>query len=281
MIERGRTECRRLTAVLGGVDVMRADVRDLRFDPHFHEDYTFGLVTRGANRFRYGRRRLTAPAGTLCLACPGEIHTGEADAEGWTYWTVHVGSAALAELTVPDGGGGEAPDFPSGVVEDAEAASLFARFFETDPDDPPLAAQVGAVEALSRMIAVHAARRRSRGETVGSSARIARELLFDRWDENPTLADLEAATGIGARRLIGDFKAAFGLPPHAWLTRLRVCRARAMILAGVPIARAAAEAGFADQPHLTRMFRRFLGHTPGALTTGFTPRASFPVAPGA
>jgi len=268
MTERVRTECRRLAGVLGGVDVLRADVRDLRFDPHFHEDYTFGLVTRGANRFRYGHRRLIAPAGTLCLAVPGEIHTGEADAEGWTYWTIHVSPVALADLSARCGWGGGAPDFPSGVVEDAEAASLFARLFATDADAPLLAVEVRVVEALSRMISVHAARRRPADERPGSSAGIARELLFDRWNENPTLADLEAATGVGARRLIGDFKAAFGLPPHAWLTRLRACRARAMILSGMPIAHAAVEAGFADQSHLTRTFRRFLGHTPGALVSG-------------
>lgn len=244
---------------------MRADVRDFRFDPHFHEDYTFGLVTRGANRFRHRRRRLIAPAGTVCLAGPGEVHTGEADDEGWTYWTIHVAPSVLADLVFQLGGRGGAPDFPSGVVADEGAARLFARLFASDPDDPRLAVEVRVVEALSRMITAHAARRPPIDDRVGASARVARELLLDRWAENVTLADLEVATGTPAKRLIGDFKAAFDLPPHAWLTRLRVCRARAMILSGVPLARAAVEVGFADQPHMTRVFRRFLGYTPGTL----------------
>jgi AraC-like DNA-binding protein len=42
------------------------------------------------------------------------------------------------------------------------------------------------------------------------------------------------------------------------------CRARALIAAGEPLAEAAAAAGFADQPHLTRHFVRAYGYTPGA-----------------
>jgi AraC-like DNA-binding protein len=45
----------------------------------------------------------------------------------------------------------------------------------------------------------------------------------------------------------------------------RLARARALILAGTPLAEVAAATGFADQPHLTRLFRRTYGVTPGAL----------------
>lgn len=261
--------CRRLADVLGGVDVSRADVRDLSFDPHFHEDYTFGLVTRGANRFRRLGRREVAPAGAICLAGPGEIHTGEADREGWSYWTVHVRPSALAEIARDLDRRFAPPDFPSGVVADPVAARLLSGFFVGgDPDDPPLARQVRAVAAMSRLIVVHATERSPSPQGFGSAVRLARETLLDRWSEKVTLAELESVTGIGAARLIREFKAAFGLPPHAWLTRLRVCRARAALLSGSSPAHAAADAGFADQAHMTRLFRRFLGYTPGALTNG-------------
>nr|WP_310206490.1 helix-turn-helix domain-containing protein [Paenarthrobacter nitroguajacolicus] len=41
-------------------------------------------------------------------------------------------------------------------------------------------------------------------------------------------------------------------------------RARRLLLDGRPAAEAAVEAGFHDQSHLTRHFRRVLGTTPGA-----------------
>ncbi|MGY1840981.1 MULTISPECIES: helix-turn-helix domain-containing protein [unclassified Modestobacter] len=55
-----------------------------------------------------------------------------------------------------------------------------------------------------------------------------------------------------------------GLPPRRYLTGRRVDRARRLLLAGVPPAEVATAAGFYDQAHLTRHFRRMLGTTPAA-----------------
>ncbi len=54
-----------------------------------------------------------------------------------------------------------------------------------------------------------------------------------------------------------------GISPHAFRLLARLNRARQMLRAGDPIAAVAADAGFADQSHLTRLFRRTCGTTPG------------------
>ena len=57
---------------------------------------------------------------------------------------------------------------------------------------------------------------------------------------------------------------------HIWpeffasLIELRVRTARRLLIQGATPARAAVEAGFADQAHLTRWFHRYYGITPGA-----------------
>lgn len=51
---------------------------------------------------------------------------------------------------------------------------------------------------------------------------------------------------------------------YATLVRIeRARRAQALLRGGAPIAEAAASAGFADQPHLSREFRRLVGASPG------------------
>lgn len=55
-----------------------------------------------------------------------------------------------------------------------------------------------------------------------------------------------------------------GLPPHALQMAYRVRRAQRLLEAGETIAATAAAAGFCDQSHLHRQFRRSLGMTPGA-----------------
>ena len=265
-----RVECWRVGDVLGGVTVLRADIRS-QFPRHFHDDYTVGLVTRGANRFAYRHDRLVAEAGTLCLADPGEVHTGEADEEGWSYWTVHVPPEALAALRADlhEAAAGP-PDFAAGVIADPEAVRRFAAFFRTLRHAGPLERESRAVAALGYLIAAHAAERPQalvRRADGGVAAQV-REILADRLAEPVTLGELEEATGVGRFRLLRAFRRAYGLPPHAWQTQMRLARAHALIAAGTPIAAAAADTGFADQAHLTRLFKRTFGYTPGVLARG-------------
>lgn len=267
--------------VLGGVDLLRADFRRLSFAPHFHDDYTFGLITRGANRFRYERDQVVAPQGSLCLATPGAVHTGEATEEGWSYWTVHVPVATLAGLALDlDDRRDAPPDFARGVIEDPGAARLFAAFFRSAGDDAAsaLEREVRAVEALGRLIRGHAVHRPAApaAEAGVTVAAHVRDLLAARAAETVTLADLEAETGVGRFRLIRAFRAAYGMPPHAWQVQVRLSRARALIRTGLSIADAAAEAGFADQAHLTRLFKRSYGFTPGRFARSLIPPAPLP-----
>jgi AraC-like DNA-binding protein len=79
-----------------------------------------------------------------------------------------------------------------------------------------------------------------------------------------TVAAATAATELGdsertlRRRMLSTF--GYG---YATLVRIeRARRAQTLLLRGVPIADAAARAGYADQPHLSREFRRLAGVSP-------------------
>jgi AraC-like DNA-binding protein len=62
--------------------------------------------------------------------------------------------------------------------------------------------------------------------------------------------------------LVRRFTAAFGLPPHRYLTGRRIEAARGRLLAGQSIADVAVAVGFHDQAHLHRHFTRLVGTTP-------------------
>lgn len=55
----------------------------------------------------------------------------------------------------------------------------------------------------------------------------------------------------------------FGLSPHEYLVQRRLDMARHLIVGGADLARAAADAGFSDQSHLTRLFKSAFGLPPG------------------
>jgi AraC-like DNA-binding protein len=80
-------------------------------------------------------------------------------------------------------------------------------------------------------------------------------------DQTPA-ATLERIAGTDRFTLARHFRRAFGTSPDRYRTMRRVALARTAIEGGVPLARAAAMAGFADQSHMTRQFKRAYGLTP-------------------
>jgi AraC-like DNA-binding protein len=93
--------------------------------------------------------------------------------------------------------------------------------------------------------------------------RVAREFLDEHAGDNVTLRDLAGQTGLTPSHLCRAFRQATGMTPHAYQLQIRVRHAKALLLAGHPIALAAADAGFWDQAHLTRHFKRTMGVSPG------------------
>ncbi|QGV82504.1 helix-turn-helix domain-containing protein [Streptomyces ficellus] len=76
-----------------------------------------------------------------------------------------------------------------------------------------------------------------------------------------TVAQVADAVGLGARQLHRRSLDAFGYGPKTLARVLRLQRALALVRAGVPYARAAAEAGCTDQAHLAREMRALAGST--------------------
>lgn len=75
-----------------------------------------------------------------------------------------------------------------------------------------------------------------------------------------SLADIAQ---VGVVRLITRFRQEVGVPPHRYVCDMRVRHAQSLLRDGVPPAAAALEAGFYDQSHMARHFKRVCGSTPG------------------
>lgn len=93
------------------------------------------------------------------------------------------------------------------------------------------------------------------------------------------LEELAELTGLSQSYFSHAFKASTGLPPHRWQMRARIERVKQLLAdreASLPDV--AAMAGFADQAHLTRIFRQMVGTTPAAWKRDHaaTRHASFP-----
>ena len=76
-----------------------------------------------------------------------------------------------------------------------------------------------------------------------------------------TLDRAAVLLGAAPARLVRAFTAEFGMPPHQYLIGRRIDIAWRHLLTGAQPAQAAVSAGFYDQSHLDRHFRRMFGAT--------------------
>ncbi|MCY0915138.1 AraC family transcriptional regulator [Massilia antarctica] len=246
---------------LCGSEIIHASFQQRSFAPHTHDTWTIGWVEQGANRFRRGRAQWLAGAGTVCVVNPGEVHTGGGDA--MTYWNLMPSDALLA-LVFPE----TPPDrlfLRDAVIADPMAVESIRRLFASFANASiPLAREQAVVDGLvglfmsSKRIAAGDLRK----DKVPPAARIAQDFIEAHLDESISLATLASVTGLSLFHFCRVFESAHGMPPAAYVRNRRVQRARQLIETGTALADAAARAGFADQPHMTRQFRAVLGVTP-------------------
>jgi len=236
------------------------------FARHFHDCHTFGLVMRGMNRFSYRNRSFEAGEGSIGTCDPGEVHDGGLCGAPWSYMSLFPSPDAMARLSEEMGLEG-VPEFGTGHIADRASTLSLHALLETIFDEAmeQEAIEQLAREALGAIIAGNAlgAGRRERAERSGRIARVAIEAIHDRWDEAVRIDELAAVAGASPFTTIRAVARATGLTPHAYLSQLKVDKAKAMVSDGLPIAEAAVASGFADQAHLTRAMKRRWGVTPG------------------
>jgi AraC-like DNA-binding protein len=236
------------------------------YRPHSHATWTVAVVQRGAARFTVEHTRQRADAGELFVLEPEAVHTGMAAVpEGWAYKVLYLDPAVVQDWTESDG---PAPRAARWVVfrdPSLRAALLSAHAALADApaglevEEKVLAAIAGLAPHLRGAAA--SSRGRERGEH--AAVRRARRHLEDHWDQPVSLLELSAVAGLSRFELLRRFQQQNGLTPHAFQRDLRVKRARALLGSGVPAAAVAAACGFADQPHLSRVFKRLVGVSPG------------------
>ncbi|MBI3444826.1 MAG: AraC family transcriptional regulator [Magnetospirillum sp.] len=250
-----------------GLDLLEASFVRQSCPRHSHDTYGIGVVHAGANRFHYRGQQHVAPPGTLCTVTIGEIHAGEVTAEGLRYRCLYPDEALVGSVAAQLREHTQDRVFAlPPVIDDPEAARLVNAVFEADHRREALLTRQTLLAALlGRVLVRHAVERLEPRhlDANAAAARAARDYLHDHMDQNVSLEQLALVSGAPSFRLIRAFKRQFGLPPHAYLTQLRVRRAKELIAAGTGLAEAAAAVGFADQSHLNRHFKRILGITPG------------------
>jgi len=103
----------------------------------------------------------------------------------------------------------------------------------------------------------------SRGGLPPAVARRVREYIDAHLDENVGLEVLASLAGLSVHHFARAFRQSVGEPPHAYILRRRIERARELVKqTDQPLSQIALAVGFSDHSHFARHFRRLVGVTP-------------------
>jgi AraC-like DNA-binding protein len=246
--------------VPGVVEVLHAHMTSHVYPMHTHEAWTLLIVDDGMIRYDLHRHEHGAMDRVVTLLPPQVPHNGRAaTSAGFGKRVVYLDLSALPASLI-----GHAVDQP--VLSDALLRQRISQLHRAADQPGEEFEAENRLAFIAERLCWHLTRRRGPDEAPGPSTRVADELrgLIDsRFRESMTLRQAADALHAHPAHLVRSFSRAFGMSPHQYMTSRRVDLARRLLLDGVPPARAAAEAGFYDQPHLSRHFRHILGTSPG------------------
>jgi AraC-like DNA-binding protein len=266
-VDAGRLErsCRRqpntirFGAKAFGVERAEAHLTTCAFEPHRHDSYALGITLAGVQAFRYrGARRICLP-GQLHVLHPDETHDGAAATDaGLRYRILYVEPALIRDAL----DGRELPFVADPVHDPRPATRPFAGLL-ADIDEPISdLSHIDIATIIADMLRSLGGRPGRRLSIDLRAVTIVRDYLAAHPSEQTPARTLEQLSGTDRFSIARHFRQAFGTSPDRYRAMRRLELAKAAIERGESLAWAAASAGFADQSHMTRQFKRAYGMTP-------------------
>lgn len=240
-----------LAVSMPGLCVVRATTASLHTGVKEH--YGVGRIDRGDTEWWGGGKVWRSVAGSILVKQPGDVVRHLAHRGPTTFTAVTLPAADVAQVRSE----GRAVAVPQLELGDGRAAPFHRLIDAACAGASRLTLEVAVAEAVSALAAISSAQ-----PDHSRPVRRAMEFIRARLAESITLADIAAHADLDKFHLCRAFRAQVGLPPHTYLTHLRIARAKALLLEGVRASEVAPLVGLYDQARLTRHFHRLVGTTP-------------------
>jgi len=207
-----------------------------------------------------GRRHRIGAQQVLVIP-PGVPHRYHADTDRpWSIWWLHVRGTDLDDLLTATGLTAASPVTTLGDAH--RAFGLLESVCDDLARDETSASLTAAAGAAWHLLAQLAAERAGRSTGREPIAR-AQDLLRAHLSAPVNVPDLAARVGFSASHFSARFKAATGFSVLEYVKRLRMARARQLLITSeLSVAEIAATVGYGDPFYFSRQFREVSGQSP-------------------
>ena len=257
------------SAQLHSLEVGGFRITDARFPPaltlpsHYHPRACFAVVLAGSVDKRFPGKAYPSSHSTIVTMPPQERHWDQFEHKG-AHMLVVEPTQVSDELLAP------CIDIFNQInhfrsAELAHIAWRISQEVQTPDEVSPLSVNGMVLELLS--LAIRKSSRRQSTQQFKQPPpwlKRAKELIHECFRENLTVELLATAVNVHPVHLARTYRACYGVTLGTAVRQLRLEWATKQITQSHDsLATIAAQAGFADQSHLTRVFRQHKGTTPG------------------
>jgi AraC-like DNA-binding protein len=258
------------SAVIRDLFLFDTTEHDLVYAYHLHDAMEILWVRCGFFEVFYRGNQYLLHAGDAMVIAPNEVHAGGAFQHlPFRFASLHV-PRRLIESHFDLGeiiGCGRQASAPVCFLSGHSAERLYRQLICGLPTALTLDDQItclkDALHALYtcmsptfRLVAPHLSNH--------PAVRRVRASITQRESESLDIVAVARECGLHPRYLISLFKDVVGLPPHQYQIAQRIDFARGLLDGDLSLSAVASTAGFSDQSHFNRFFKRAYGMTPGA-----------------
>ena len=242
------------------------------FTSHIHNGHVLWLNSDGGEQYNLKGCSAILQPGSVSIIEPGVVHSNRA----YTPGRRHLRSLYLNEdffMYLEKLLSGETTgklNLPTSVIENHECwrqAIFLHEAIITNQDQLLIDEHIVSFFSKIELLQCRKLAKKKHPDSSKDRIKILIEFMGARLSENISLDDLAEIGLCTSYHVIRLFRNLVGMSPHAYLVQLRLEKARELITSGLSISDAALLAGFSDQSHLTRKFKKRYGLTPGLYGT--------------
>jgi AraC-like DNA-binding protein len=233
-----------LRAVRGTTTSLHTGVKD---------HHGVGRIERGETEWWGAGKVWRSGPGCILVKQPGDVVRHLSHRGPTTFTAVTLPAHEVARVQRE----GKALVIPQLLASDERAAPFHRLLDAVSAGADRLSLEVAVAEAINALAPISDP---NRGHS--RPVRRAMEYLRERIGDSIRLDHLADYADFDKFHLCRVFRAQVGMPPHMYLTHLRIARAKELLLRGVRASDVAPLVGFCHQAQLTRHFRRIVGTTP-------------------
>lgn len=239
------------------LEVKTGDVHTHAYKPHLHSELSIGVIERGETVLTIDGQDYHFKEGEAIIIMPYVVHNCQpVDINNWAFTMIYLDNAYKEGLMKT-----LSPNLQIGIskLSKNEYALIKSLSQALQSENDPFSEEVQIIDCLNMIVdSIEMKLEKEISKNIAS----IHQYMEEHFLEDIRLETLENLFNIDRFKLIRRFKASYNCTPSAYQLQLRVNYSKQLMKKQNNLSEIALEAGFYDQAHFSREFKKSAGMTP-------------------